>query len=309
MIDVSIIIVNWNARDLLSECLAHLHPAIDELSAEVFVVDNASQDGSAAMVKEEFSWVRLIENAENIGFARANNQAIKLSAGQYILLLNNDAFVRPDTVVQMLSFMQAHPEAGMSGCKLFFPDGALQYSCSSFPTLFTELCGALYLDRLFPRSRLFGKYLMTYWGHNDVREVDAVLGACMLVRRRAIDQVGLMDEKFFMYSEEVDWCYRFKKAGWKVYYVPHAQAIHIWGGSSKQVEVGMFVQMYRSRVAFFQKHYGRLSALLMKSLLALACVIRLAVGPMTYLAAGSTRERIKQKHRCYWSLFKALPAL
>ena len=148
---------------------------------------------------------------------------------------------------------------------------------------------------------------MTYWGHNDVREVDAVLGACMLVRRRAIDQVGLMDEKFFMYSEEVDWCYRFKKAGWKVYYVPHAQAIHIWGGSSKQVEVGMFVQMYRSRVAFFQKHYGRLSALLMKSLLALACVIRLAVGPMTYLAAGSTRERIKQKHRCYWSLFKALP--
>lgn len=309
MSDLSVIIINWNTRELLRECLTHLQPAIDGLEAEVFVVDNASQDGSPAMVKESFPWVRLIENVGNVGFARANNQAIRLSEGEYILLLNSDTFVRPDTVTQMLAFMQAHPEVGMCGCKLFYPDGSLQPSCSSLPTLLTELNGALYLDRLFPRSRLFGKYLMTYWDHNDVQEVDAIIGAFMFLRRRAIDQVGLMDEQFFMYSEEVDWCYRFKKAGWKVYYVPHAQAIHIWGGSSRQVEVKIFVQMYRSRVAFFRKHYGRISALLMKSLLALACIIRLALGPVMSLAPAATRERVRQKYRCYWSLFKALPSL
>lgn len=306
---LSVIIVNWNARELLRRCLAHLHPAIDGLDAEVFVVDNASQDGSAAMVDEEFPWALLIENQENLGFARANNQAIRLSTGEYILLLNSDTFVRPDTIAQMLSFMQAHPEAGMSGCKLFYADGSLQPSCSNFPTLLTELSGAFYLDRLFPRSRLFGKYLMTYWDYDDVREVDAIIGAFMLIRRRAIDEVGLMDEGFFMYSEEVDWCYRFKQAGWKVYYVPHAEAIHLWGGSSRQLEVKMFVQMYRSRVAFFRKHHGRFAAILVKSLLALASFIRLALGPVMCLAAKDQREMAKQKRRCYGSLFKALPTL
>lgn len=307
--DLSIIVVNWNTKELLSKCLKLVYDTVTSLEFELFVVDNASQDGSAVMVKELFPQALLIENGENVGFSRANNQAIKESSGRYILLLNTDTFVTKGTIEQMVAFMDAHPETGAAGCRLYFPNGQLQLSCSSFPTLFTEFCLATSLDKLFPSSPFFGRYRMNYWDFNDVREVDVVLGAFMIIRRRVIEQVGLLDETFFMYSEEVDWCYRIKEGGWKIYYVPYAEATHIWGGSVEQIKADMFVEMYRSRIAFFQKYYGWISVLGLKLLLAGACIARLVSLPVRYVLGGSPGKETRQRLCGYWRLFKALPSL
>jgi GT2 family glycosyltransferase len=307
MIDVSIVVVNWNTCDLLAQCLRAVYDTTNDLDSEVIVVDNASTDGSQAMVRQEFPDVNLIANTENLGFARANNQAIRRSQGRYVLLLNSDAFVRENTIKQVVGFMDEHPEAGMVGCKLLYEDGRLQPSCTTFPTLFTEFCIATRLDKLFPRSPLFGRYRMTYWGFDDVREVDVILGAFMLVRATAIDQVGLMDERYFMYSEEVDWCYRFKEKGWKITFYPHAEAVHVWGGSSKRVPVETLIRMYRSRIDFFRRHYGRRSAHFLKLVIGLNCFLRIGPGVWHYFRADNPQMR--QKRRAFWQLLRALPAL
>jgi len=195
----------------------------------------------------------------------------------------------------------------MVGCKLLYEDGRLQPSCSSFPTLFTEFCIVIGLDKLFPRSSLFAKYRMTYWDFDDVREVDVIMGAFMLVRASAIDKVGPMDENYFMYSEEVDWCYRFKKQGWKIYFFPYVEAVHLWGGSIQHVRTRMLIQMYRSRVHFFRKHYGRGSASLLKLFLAFGCLLRVGPGVLYYRVSGNVQSR--QKYQSFWQLLQTLPSL
>jgi GT2 family glycosyltransferase len=306
MSDLSIVIVNWNTRDLLRQCLRSVYETVSDLSFEVIVVDNASTDNSQEMVRREFPSVRLIANAENAGFAGANNQAIRRSSGRYVLLLNSDAFVRENTIEQMVAFLDVHPEASMAGCRLLYEDGSLQPSCTAFPTLFTEFCIATQLDRLFSQSSVFGKYSMTYWNFDDVREVDVIMGAFMLVRVLAIDDVGLMDESYFMYSEEVDWCYRFKENGWKIYFYPHVEAVHLWGGSIGQVRIEMFIQMYRSRVHFFRKHYGGGAAKLLKLIVGFGCLLRIGPGLCYYLLVSNPQTR--RKHRAFWHLLRALPA-
>jgi GT2 family glycosyltransferase len=308
MKDLSIVIVNWNTRDLLALCLRSVYDTTSDLDSEVIVVDNASNDGSQEMVRREFPDVNLIPNTENLGFAKANNQAIRRSQGRYVLLLNSDAFVRENTIKQVVGFMDERPEAGMVGCKLLYEDGRLQPSCTAFPTLFTEFCIATQLDRLFPKSRLLGRYLMTYWEFDDVREVDVILGAFMLVRAAAIDEVGLMDERYFMYSEEVDWCYRFKETGWKIYFYPQSETVHLWGGSTGRIRVEMLTQMYRSRIAFFRKHYGRRSATLLKLLIGFSCLLRIGPGAWYYFSRADSPQ-IRQKYRAFRHLLRALPAL
>lgn len=233
---LNVIIVNWNTRAYLDRCLASLSLASEGVEVDVWVVDNASGDGSPGMVKEKYPAVHLIENMENLGFVKANNQVFLLTGAEYILLLNSDAFLQPGTLKRMLEVMQTYPDTGAVGCQLLNEDGNLQPSCYSFPTLATELWQTLWLDRLFPKSRIFGKYLMTYWGMDDFRKVDVVMGAVMLVRRKALNGEMLFDDNFFMYSEEVDLCYRLDKGGWAVRYVPDARATHIWGGSSNKVK-------------------------------------------------------------------------
>lgn len=306
MIDLSIVIVNWNTRDLLAQCLHSVYNTTSNLDFEVIVVDNASTDGSLEMVRQEFPDVSLIANTENLGFAKANNQAIRRSQGRYVLLLNSDAFVRENTIECMIDFMDGHPEAGMAGCKLLYEDGRLQPSCSTFPTLFTEFCIATGLDKLFPKSPLFGKYRMTYWDFDDVREVDVVLGAFMLVRATATDEVGLMDERYFMYSEEVDWCYRFKEKGWKIYFYPDVEAVHLWGSSTKQVEVEMLMQLYRSRVEFFRKFHGKRSATLLKVIIGLNCLLRIGPGAWLY---KTDNPGTRHKYKAFWQLLRTLSTL
>mgnify|MGYP002078437655 CR=1 FL=1 len=280
--DLSIIIVSWNVRDLLERALACVSTTVRASSFEVIVVDNASDDGSVAMVRERFPEVRVIANPENVGFGRANNQGAALARGRYLLLLNPDAFVHAGTLDQLVAFMDAHPDAGAAAPRLRYEDGRLQRSVTSFPTVLTELWTTIGLDRAFPKHPVFGRYKLTYWAMDDLRPVDALMGACLLLRREVVNQVGLFDEQFFMYSEEVDLCYRIQRAGWKNYFVPSVEATHIWGGSSQRVPTQTFLRLFRSRVQFFRKHYGTTTTRLYKAVLVLAAALRVAGGPIVF---------------------------
>ncbi len=307
MFDVSVIVVNWNAQALLAKCLRHVYDTVQRASYEVIVVDNNSSDGSQDMVRRDFPEAILIANSDNRGFAAANNQGIAISQGRYVLLLNSDAFVEDDTVDAMVAFLDARPEAGMAACRLLYEDRSLQRSCSRFPTLETEFYTAVGLEKLFPHHRVFGKYLLGDWDYDDIRAVDVIMGAFMLVRREAIAQVGAMDEGYFMYSEEVDWCYRFRQAGWQIWFNPQAQAVHLWGGTSKQVRWEMFIELYRSRLRFFRRSYGAPSAFLLKLILGVNCLVRIVPGALYYRSGGSAEQR--QKHAAFRQLLVQLPSL
>jgi len=240
-------------------------------------VDNASDDGSAAMVRREFPHVRLIENAENRGFAAANNQGIAIAQGRYVLLLNSDTVVLDGAIARTVAFAEAHPEAAVVGCRVLNADRTLQPTCFMFPSLLNMLLSSTYLYKLWPHSRFFGRERMTWWRRDDVREVDVVTGCFMLIRRDAIEQVGLMDERFYMYGEETDWCYRFKRAGWKVLFTPTAEIIHLGGQSSRQAASEMRLQLSGSVLHFLKKHRSRAEYLLCCLLSALFFLVRTPV--------------------------------
>lgn len=254
---LSIIIINYNTKALLKQTLQSVYNHPPQADFEVFVVDNHSTDSSVEMVKQNFPQVKLIENQENEGFSRANNRAIRISKGEYILLLNSDTVVLPNTFDIMLDFMDKHPQVGAAGCKVLLPDGKLDLACRrSFPTPLNALFQALGLSKLFPKSRLFAQYNLTYLDEDQTYPVDCLVGAFMLVRRKTIEQVGLLDETFFMYGEDIDWCYRIKKAGWEIYYYPEARIIHYKGASSKKKKYRMIYEFHRAMVIFYQKHYA-----------------------------------------------------
>jgi GT2 family glycosyltransferase len=302
--DLSIIIINFNAEELILRCLQAVYNTIGSLDCEVIVVDNASTDDSINVVRKAYPQVRLFCNQENIGFARANNQALQVARGQYFLLLNSDAFVHEGAIVTLIKFMESHPDTGAAGCRLVYEDGSLQRSCYSFPTPITELWQTLWLDRLFARSPVFGKFRMTYWDFNSDRDVDWVMGAVMILRKEAIDQVGLLDEEYFMYSEEMDLCYRLKQAGWKVSFVSEATATHLWGGTSRQNKELAFIRLYKSRVMFSRKHYGYLTTILYKMVLFAGSLIRVLGGAIAGLFRKN--EEIQYGTRNYWVLLRLL---
>nr|BCX00364.1 MAG: hypothetical protein KatS3mg041_0410 [Bacteroidota bacterium] len=255
--DISIIIVTYNVRRFLEQALYSIERAARGLSVEVFVVDNNSVDGTAEMVRDRFPWVHLIANTENVGFARANNQALRLARARYVLLLNPDTLLQEDTLHVMYAFMEAHPEAGAAGCKILTPEGrfALE-SRRAFPTPATAFYRMVGLSRLFPRSHRFGRYNLTFLPEDEVAEIDALSGSFMFVRRKAIEEVGLLDESFFMYGEDLDWCYRIQRAGWKIYYVPWTQIIHYKGESTKKSDLVYVKLFYGAMLAFARKHFA-----------------------------------------------------
>lgn len=314
--DLSIIIVNWNTRDLLARCLTSLYagPSFAPFVAfETFVVDNASTDGSAAMVRERFPWVRLIENRENVGFARANNQAIRESGAcpapgrrsRYLLLLNPDTEVRSGALEALVRFMDEHPEAGAAGARLLNPDGSLQPSCSPFPTLGREFWRLFHLDAFRPLAH----YNMARWDPKAPRTVDAVQGACIILRWEALEQVGLLDEDYFIYTEEVDLCYRLRRTGWQVYWAPEAAVIHYGGQSTQQMRGEMFLRLYASKVLYFRKHHGRLKARAYKLILLAASLARLAISPLARLERPSRREEHLALACRYRRLVRAVPGM
>ncbi|MDZ7377651.1 MAG: glycosyltransferase family 2 protein [candidate division KSB1 bacterium] len=262
MIDLSIIIVNWNTKEHLARCLDSIFQNWPSHQTEIIVVDNGSTDGSADMVKNNYPEVKLIANYQNLGFARANNIGINHSSGRFLCLLNSDTQVLDECFDRMINYMEIHPEIGILGPKILNPDLNVQRSCMAFPTLWNSLCRALALDSFVPRSKLFGGYLMTYFAHDSIRSVDIINGCCWLVRKEALDTVGLLDEQFFMYGEDMDWCRRFHQAGWQVVFYPEAQVVHYGGASSAQLPVKFYIEMRRANLLYTKKHHGKIFYLL-----------------------------------------------
>ena len=298
---MSIIIVSWNTRDILRNCIKSIYEQSSDSSLEVIVIDNASTDGSAEMVKKDFPQVTLIENSENRGFATANNQGIAIAKGRYVLLLNPDTIVLDNAINNTLYFADAHPESAVVGCRVLNPDRTLQATCFMFPSISNMLLSTTYLYKLFPKSRFFGRERMTWWDRNDIREVDVVTGCFMLVRREAIEQVGLLDEQFFVYGEETDWCYRFNQAGWKVMFTPCAEIIHLGGQSTRKKATAMVVQLRKSILQFMKKHYSpfiyRIACLLTVIFLA----VRLPIWSVIAVIQRSKSSEAAIKKRAYYT--------
>jgi len=251
--DLSVIIVSYNVANFLIECLTSIYGAAPRISFEVLVVDNASGDGSAQMVRAEFPQVTLLANESNYGFARANNQALRISKSRYYLLLNPDTLLNPGSLGKMVEFMDHHPDAGASGCRLVWPEGAIQPSCRTFPSLLAIFLRGARLHKLY--NKPVARYLMADWDHSSVREVDWVLGACLLLRREALEDVGLLDEGFFLYYEDIDLCYRLKARGWKVYYNPQIQVVHYYQrASARGILNRATLEHIKSIFRLFKKH-------------------------------------------------------
>ncbi|HMP54729.1 MAG TPA: glycosyltransferase family 2 protein, partial [Candidatus Melainabacteria bacterium] len=229
------------------------------LETEVYVVDNDSKDGSAAMVAEKHGWATLMANDDNLGFAKANNQVLRQAKGRYVLLLNPDTEVEPGALKTLIEFLEAHPKAGIVAPQLLNSDGSIQRSCRQFPTFTGMLFELVGLSKLFPKGSKMGTtfraYKMLDWEHDDEREVDQPEGACLLLRREVLEEVGLLDEGYFMLFEEVDWCYRIKKAGWQIWFTPKARVMHHYGQSIKQVKARMILSSHRGLYRFWRKHY------------------------------------------------------
>jgi GT2 family glycosyltransferase len=305
---LSIIIVNWNTCSLLERCLASVWKDVriaDGLQVETFVVDNASTDESVSMVRTRFPQVKLIENQDNGGFARANNQAIRASQGRYVLLLNPDTEVRPSALETLIRFMDAHPDAGAAGSRLLNSDGTLQRSAHPLPTLSREFWRLFHLDALWSYSC----YRMGQWDEKEPREVEVVKGACLILRREALKQVGLLDESYFIYSEEVDLCYRLHQAGWRVYWVPQAVVMHYGGQSTRQTAGEMFIRLYQGKLFYFRKHYGRGTFRAYKLLLLFASLARLCMSPLAWLERPPERQRHLTLASYYSRLIRSLPKL
>ncbi len=312
-IDLSVIIVNWNVRDLLRRCLVSLagsdglsmarletlpdadgagcdppitdyRSSIVSCRAEVIVVDNASADGSVAMLQAEFPWVQVIANAQNLGFTRANNQGLARSQGRYVLFLNPDTEVRSDALRAMWDYAETHPAVGIIGPQLRYADGSVQSSRRRFPTLATFFLEATVVQRWWPRNRVLDRYYVLDRPDDAVSVVDWVVGACMLVRRTVLDQIGGFDEGFFMYAEELDLCRRAVMAGWQVVYLPTAVVMHYEGKSSEQVVAARHIRFYTSRVRYVRKYHGRPAAAAVRSFLLLTFVYQWAEEAAKWLA-------------------------
>jgi N-acetylglucosaminyl-diphospho-decaprenol L-rhamnosyltransferase len=334
MIDLSVIIVSWNVRDLLRRCLDSIldtrywildtgrsmagagvdHPASSiqhpvssiehpASSLEIIVVDNASTDGSVEMVQAEFPGVRLITNAENRGFPAANNQGIAVARGRYVLLLNPDTEVVGDALATMVAFADEHLDVGVVGPQLLDPDGFVQSSRRRFPTLATAFFESTWLQPHAPR-RLLDRYYVRDQPDDTVLDVDWVKGAALMARREAIERVGPMDERFFMYSEELEWCRRFRDAGWRVVYLPTAQVVHHEGKSSEQVLPARHIYFQTSKVRYFRQYHGRVAAGALRLFLLGSYVWQLGLEGAKWLV-GHRRPLRAARVAAYWQVLRS----
>jgi len=285
--DVSIIVVAWNVRELVHNCLQSVYKETRSIEFEVIYVDNGSADGSVEMVRAEFPAARIIANPDNKGFIKANNQGIEIAKGRYVLLLNSDAIVLDSAIARTIGFANAHPEAAVVGCRVLNPDRTLQESCFRFYSTLNMLLDVLWLSRAFPKNKLFGRKIYGGWDYKTVREVNVVVGCFSLVRMAAIKEVGVMDERFFVYGDDIDWCYRFVKAGWKVLFTPAGQIVH-YGGQTTKKEAGRFsLQLHGAVLINVKTHYSPLTFLGCRLLTACYLLMRVPY----WLLKASTRRK------------------
>ncbi|NLG28453.1 MAG: glycosyltransferase family 2 protein [Chloroflexi bacterium] len=293
------IIVNWNTRDLLDACLSSVYATGAGLAYEVLVVDNASSDGSAAMVRDRYPQALLIENRENRGFAAANNQALPVAQGRHLLLLNSDTRVHEGALQRLVALLDTRPLAGGVGARLLNGDGSLQPSCHPVLTPWREFWRLLWLDHLAPQAT----YAMQRWDLQTPREIEVIKGACLLLRAEAVAQVGPLDERYFMYTEEMDLCARLLAAGWRCYWEPRAVVTHYGESSTRQVADEMYVQLYRSKAQFQRKFGGQRRARLYRVLLAIAYLSRWLFAAL----AGLVSPAMAARRRTFGRLLAALP--
>ena len=329
MVDLSIVIVSWNVKDLLGRCLtslladaaggghatpldsperetqppdrktlAHKRQPGAGLEVEIIVVDNASNDGSPDMVREQFAHVRLLASNSNLGFVRANNQGAAASTGRYVLLLNPDTEVPGGTLARMVTHMDQHPDIGTLGPRLVGPDGQVQPSRRRFPTLTTAFLESTVLQQCFPHNRVLERYFIQDRSDDEEQDVDWLVGACLLIRRETWEQVGPLDENIFMYSEELDWCRRAKTAGWRVVYVPWAKIVHHEGQSSSQVVPARHIYFQSSKVYYFRKYHGAVASETLRLFLLATYVFQLVVEAAKWVV-GHKRDLRRERVAAY----------
>ena len=288
---ISICIVNLNAKEYLQECLASLPAAVGTLPYETIVVDNASTDGSVEMLQQDFPQVALIRNDENLGYTRPMNQAMQRAAGEFIMQLNPDAVAEPGAFEKLVEFMQSNPAAGICTPKVLNRDGSLQYQCRRGAARPWDTVAYFSgLARLFPHNPKFSGYLLTYLPENQIAEVEAVSGSCMLIRRAVVDAIGYLDEQFFAYQEDADFCFRARQAGWKIYYLPQAAVTHYGGmGGSRSQPYRGIIEWHRSYHKYYRKHLAREYFFLINWLMYAAVYLKLAV---SLTIAALTREKV-----------------
>jgi N-acetylglucosaminyl-diphospho-decaprenol L-rhamnosyltransferase len=328
MIDLSVVIVNWNVCDLLRRCLhSILDPAVVDhdipgvwrypdlvqllvpqrmvcIRFEVLVVDSASSDDSVEMVRREFPNVRLYPGDTNLGYTGGNNWGMRESRGRYVLVLNPDTEVLGDALQTMVAYMDAHPQVGVVGPQLLWPDGSVQSSRRRFPTLCTAFVESTLLQKWFPRHPALRRYYALDLADDAVSEVDWVQGACLMVRREVIEQVGLLDDAYFMYSEELDWQRRISAAGWKVVYLPTAQVVHHEGKSSEQVVAFRHIRFSRSKVRYLHKYHGRVAGHLVRAWLLLNYMCEWAIEGIKW-SLGHKRSLRRERMRVYAQVIRS----
>jgi GT2 family glycosyltransferase len=309
--DISVIIVSWNAKGYLEECLQSLHEAPPWRSMEIIVVDNASTDGSPEMVEAKFPQVKLIRSGENFGFAKANNLAIRESSGKYISLVNSDVKVLPGCLDALANYLDQNPKVGNVGPRVLNPDLTMQVTCRRFPGLWNNLCRATGLASAFRDHQLLSGEQMFFFPHDRLMEVDVLGGCFWMVRRETLDHVGLLDEDFFMYGEDLDWCRRCWKAGWKVVFIPTGVAIHYGGRSSASQPARFAVAQQSSVFRYWKKHHGRLHVFAIQSIFFLHHGLRYLCGLVWRLfrfsSAARTGARVSANVACLKSLLSRSP--
>jgi GT2 family glycosyltransferase len=304
-IKLSSVIVHWNTPELLDKCLSSLRAPSRNLTMTITVVDNGSEEGALDFLQERYPDVRVIVNDTNAGFAQACNQGINAQDSEYVLLLNPDTEVLPGALEQQSAFLDAHPRAAAAGPKLIGGDGKVQASCYPALTLAREAWRLFHLDRFIPRS----VYPDETWDLAGPVRVDVIQGACLLLRRSALEAVGGLDDHFFVYTEEVDLCYRLGLAGHELYYLPQSRVIHYGGQSTRQIASEMFIQLYRSKLQFFRKHHGWLGGATYRVILAAASITRMIALPFVVLLRPSQRSERALIARNYQRLLLSLPKL
>ena len=304
MKDLSIVIVTYNSKDFLRTCLNSVILQTKGISFETIVVDNASSDQTRDLIEKEFPDVKFIRNDHNVGFAAANNLAIKETSSRYVLLLNPDTEILDGAIQKMIQFMDEHSKAGISSCKLMYQDGSFQANAYSFPTIWNMFTEATFLYRLFPKTKLFGSYHLTYLDYSKDNQVDWLIGAFYLIRREVIKTIGLLDEQYFMYTEDLDYCYLAKKAGFEIWYSPKAKIYHFYGGMSGISERSV-VWTHRSQILFYKKYFESAKIF---TLILFKCV-GLILRMLRYFIVGmltADKKLLKKAWLAIFSLFRII---
>jgi GT2 family glycosyltransferase len=308
-LDVSVIVVSWNTKELLCDCLGSILEQAGDLDYEIIVVDNASSDGSADMVRSRFPEATVIVEQSNRGYSAAANTGIRVAQGRYVLVLNSDTLICDGSIDKTVGYADKHPETAVVGCQVWENSDKVQMTCFRFPSLLNLFLRMSGLARCFKKSHFFGREDMQLWRRDSEQEVDVVSGMFMLVRREAIDEVGLMDEAYFLYCEDTDWCYRFAKAGWKMLFWPGAFILHLGGGghSSKSQELKLKVQMQKSILLFFKKHHGVIQYLLARLILTVYTGLRYLASTLVLIGRGIVGRDVDKdlkESQSRWCVFK-----